>query len=212
MAVTASGVRRWQYWTLEPDPDVGAMSDEAYTERFLELFTEAVRCRLRSAFPVGAQLSGGLDSSFVACRARDLLRQGNTGPLHTISCVFDEDASVRRAAVYRGGPGGRGHRAPLRTGRPVRAALQPRRGLRGARRPRRGRQPPPRLGDVPRSAESGRPRCPRTGSTATTPFLTGNSTSKNSRGLGSGTSSPEKWRLRRSDIAMPRTGTASRKR
>ena len=90
MEVTASGVRRWQYWTLEPDPDVGAMSDEEYTERFLELFTEAVRCRLRSAFPVGAQLSGGLDSSFVACRARDLLRQDNTGPLHTISCVFDE--------------------------------------------------------------------------------------------------------------------------
>ena len=89
MAVTPGGLRRWRYWTLGPDPDVPAMSDAAYAERFLELFTEAVRQRLRSAFPVGAQLSGGLDSSFVACLARDLLREGGAGPLHTVSCVFD---------------------------------------------------------------------------------------------------------------------------
>lgn len=89
MVVTAEGVRLRKYWTLEPAPDVGAMSDEAYTERFLDLFTEAVRCRLRSAFPVGAQLSGGLDSSFVACLARDLSREQGRGPLHAISCIFD---------------------------------------------------------------------------------------------------------------------------
>ena len=107
MAITTGGVRQWKYWTLGPDPDVGAMSDEAYTERFLELFTEAVRCRLRSAFPVGAQLSGGLDSSFVACLARDLLRRQGEGPLHTISCVFDEtpacDERPYIEAVLEGG-------------------------------------------------------------------------------------------------------------
>ena len=47
-------------------------SDEAYAERFLELMTEAVRCRMRSHKPVATELSGGLDSSFVACLARDV--------------------------------------------------------------------------------------------------------------------------------------------
>lgn len=77
-----------RYWTLEPI-DVPAASDRAYAEQFRELFDEAVRCRLRSAFPVGVQLSGGLDSSFVACVARDQLVDQGRDPLHTFSVIFD---------------------------------------------------------------------------------------------------------------------------
>ncbi len=47
-------------------------SDEEYIKAFREIFTEAVNCRLRSAFPIGFELSGGLDSSSVVCMAKFL--------------------------------------------------------------------------------------------------------------------------------------------
>lgn len=76
------------YWSLKPKEEIKFQSDSEYAEKFLEIFTEAVRCRLRSAFPIGSHLSGGLDSSSVTCVARNLLdRQGLK--LHTFSNVFD---------------------------------------------------------------------------------------------------------------------------
>ena len=78
------------YWSLDSFREIRLKSDNEYAENFLELFTEAVRCRLRSAYPVGSLLSGGLDSSSIACVARDLLRQKGGGDLHTFSAVYDE--------------------------------------------------------------------------------------------------------------------------
>jgi len=63
-------------------------SDEEYAAAFREILTEAVRCRLRSAFPVGATLSGGLDSSSIACVARKLLAAEGNRRLHTFSAIF----------------------------------------------------------------------------------------------------------------------------
>ncbi|MBI5369037.1 MAG: asparagine synthase (glutamine-hydrolyzing) [Planctomycetes bacterium] len=62
-------VERW--WTLaRPELDPRRLStpaeDAAAAARFGELFTDAVRLRLLSDVPVGASLSGGLDSSAVA--------------------------------------------------------------------------------------------------------------------------------------------------
>jgi asparagine synthase (glutamine-hydrolysing) len=79
------------YWTLDPSRELRLRSDEEYAEAFYEVFAEAVRCRLRSAFPVGSELSGGLDSSSVACVARELLaKEGGTRRLHTLSAVYKE--------------------------------------------------------------------------------------------------------------------------
>ena len=44
-------------------------------DAFLEIYTEAVRCRLRSHGPVGVMLSGGLDSGSVAILAAQTLAQ-----------------------------------------------------------------------------------------------------------------------------------------
>lgn len=87
LVVTASGVRESRYWELAiPAPPAG---DAA--EQFAEVFEEAVRCRTRSAFPVGAELSGGMDSSSVAVVAAESLRErGET--LHTLSATFDQAA------------------------------------------------------------------------------------------------------------------------
>ena len=76
------------YWQLELKPIIQLDSDREYAEKFREIFTEAVRCRLRSAYPVGSDLSGGLDSSSVTCVARDLLLKEESN-LHTFSNIFD---------------------------------------------------------------------------------------------------------------------------
>ncbi len=77
-----------RYWSLEPGKEIRLNSDQEYAEAFLEIFTEAVQCRLRSAFPIGSHLSGGLDSSSITCVARNLLREQGK-QLHTVSNIFD---------------------------------------------------------------------------------------------------------------------------
>ena len=79
-----------RYWTLERPETLHHSSDEAYVEEFLHHFSEAVRCRMRSAFPIGSHLSGGLDSSSVACMARQISHTEQHGPIHTLSHVYDD--------------------------------------------------------------------------------------------------------------------------
>jgi asparagine synthase (glutamine-hydrolysing) len=82
-----------EYWSLDPTREVRLGSNTDYAEAFRELFTDAVRCRTRSAFPVGSHLSGGLDSSSIVCAARGLLEARGEGRLHTFSAVFPEAPS-----------------------------------------------------------------------------------------------------------------------
>lgn len=74
------------YWALDPARETRFKSDGDYAEAFLEIFTEAVRCRLRAHKPVSSMLSGGLDSTSIACVAQALM-MGK--PLDTFSIVFD---------------------------------------------------------------------------------------------------------------------------
>lgn len=90
LSITPTNAQLKLYWSLDRYRELRLNSDEEYAASFREIFTEAVRCRLRSAFPVGSHLSGGLDSSAVTCMARYLLRQQGNIPLHTFSSVFDE--------------------------------------------------------------------------------------------------------------------------
>jgi asparagine synthase (glutamine-hydrolysing) len=90
LLVTSDRLTLRRYWSLDPQREVRLGSDLEYAEAFRDAFTQAVRCRLRSAFPVGSSLSGGLDSSSIVCTARDLLRQEAGSPLHTFSLVFHD--------------------------------------------------------------------------------------------------------------------------
>ncbi len=59
--VSRSGLQLSRYWSPEEAPEVRLTSDGEYAEQMRVLgFDEAVRCRVRSAFPVGSHLSGGL--------------------------------------------------------------------------------------------------------------------------------------------------------
>ncbi|WP_066425397.1 lasso peptide isopeptide bond-forming cyclase [Anabaena sp. 4-3] len=84
------GLKSRSYWALQVGDELRLNSDAEYAEAFREVFTEAVRCRLRSAFPVGCHLSGGLDSSSVACVARNILQSENGAQLHTFSNIFND--------------------------------------------------------------------------------------------------------------------------
>ncbi len=83
-----SDARSRAYWSLDPTREIRFRTDEAYVEQFREHFEEAVRCRLRSRAPVGSMLSGGLDSTSIACVAAGQLAERGE-PLHTYSAVFD---------------------------------------------------------------------------------------------------------------------------
>ncbi len=76
------------YWTLPSSAELRLRDDREYADAFKELFTAAVTSRVRSAFPVGATLSGGLDSSSIACAAQAQLARQRGPPLHTFSAVF----------------------------------------------------------------------------------------------------------------------------
>lgn len=76
-----------RYWTPESTPDVRFAKDRDYVEAFRDRFAAAVAARLRSSHPVGATLSGGLDSSSIVCMAR-ALRGPNGRALDTFSVVF----------------------------------------------------------------------------------------------------------------------------
>ena len=91
LVVTREGARMERYWALDPEREVRCTSDAEYAEGFRHHFNEAVRCRLRSAAPVGSLLSGGLDSSSIVCAARRIRLNDPAAPaLHTFSAIFPD--------------------------------------------------------------------------------------------------------------------------
>ncbi len=91
LSVSRKETRTRTYWSLDPEREVRFRSDAEYAGAFRDIFTEAVRCRLRGVGPVGSTLSGGLDSSSVTCVARNLLAsRDGPGRLHTFSGVYDD--------------------------------------------------------------------------------------------------------------------------
>ena len=88
MTVDSQRVRQSKYWQPDASREVRFSTSDQYAEAFREIFGEAVRARLRSAHPVGAALSGGLDSSSIVCMARQLQRAASGPEIRTFSVIF----------------------------------------------------------------------------------------------------------------------------
>lgn len=97
-------LRRWWDWTF-PDADDTAPARypggiERATAELRELLVDAVRLQLRADVPVGAYLSGGLDSSGIVA----LIRRFTDTPVRTFSVAFDDgefDESEHQMAMVR---------------------------------------------------------------------------------------------------------------
>ena len=104
MIYDSGGLRIERYWEPPlPDPELVARPLNDLMEELRELFHSAVGLRLRSDVPLGAFLSGGLDSSIVVAAMKQL---GETS-IHTFSIGFggkgfDESPFARRVAAHFG--------------------------------------------------------------------------------------------------------------
>ena len=103
----AGAVSTRKYWDVgdEPQPGLEETASEAdLTRRILELVDDSVRRRMVADVPVGAFLSGGVDSSGVAA----LMQKHATRPVKTFSLGFkdfpayNELNDSRRVAEYLG--------------------------------------------------------------------------------------------------------------
>jgi asparagine synthase (glutamine-hydrolysing) len=90
MLADRKGLQVKQWWDAPANEDPLGKHDESYyVSRTRELLEDSVRLRLRSDVPLGAHLSGGLDSSsIVALLSRRLHQSGE--PVRTFSGAFAE--------------------------------------------------------------------------------------------------------------------------
>ena len=108
LRVGPEGMTIGRYWSLDSLREIRLRSDADYADAFRERFQNSVRCRLRSAFPAGSLLSGGLDSSSIACTAARFLKDAGSGPLKTFSAIFDslpqcDERAFIEAVLRKGG-------------------------------------------------------------------------------------------------------------
>jgi asparagine synthase (glutamine-hydrolysing) len=86
LASPRDGLRTQRYWGISFDPEHGR-SEDYYVETLREKLTESVALRMVSDVPVGAFLSGGVDSSAVVASMSALSRE----PVRTFSIGFTDE-------------------------------------------------------------------------------------------------------------------------
>jgi asparagine synthase (glutamine-hydrolysing) len=91
------------YWQPEINAPGTPRPEQEYLEQLENLLIDAVRIRLRADVPVGAYLSGGLDSSLISA----LIRRYGQSELETFSIsfsdpAFDESAFQQEVATFLG--------------------------------------------------------------------------------------------------------------
>jgi asparagine synthase (glutamine-hydrolysing) len=97
LVIDTRGVREERYWTHpQPEPQSGLSADD-WADGFLEELERCVELRLMSDVPVGAMLSGGLDSSLIVA----LMARHTSEPVKTFAVGFTEAGDGNELADAR---------------------------------------------------------------------------------------------------------------
>ncbi|MHB1571599.1 MAG: asparagine synthase (glutamine-hydrolyzing) [Solirubrobacteraceae bacterium] len=97
LVIEDGSVREERYWEFpKPAPDE-TMSEGEAAERLLDELEQAVRRRLMSDVPLGAMLSGGLDSSLIVA----LMARNMSEPVKTFSVGFAEAGEANELNAAR---------------------------------------------------------------------------------------------------------------
>ncbi len=105
MVVDGGEIRVSKYWSLEYAPDENADSEKEseLAEELLSLLMDATLLRLRSDVPVGAYLSGGIDSTVTTALVKKLAGSRlRTFSVSFADAEFDESAYQKEASAYIG--------------------------------------------------------------------------------------------------------------
>ena len=89
LVATPGTIRLQPHWEFDPTREIRYRTFDEYAECFRTLFEQSVRRRLRSATPVAACVSGGVDSSSIFCQAAALAgREPGIAAIRGISMTF----------------------------------------------------------------------------------------------------------------------------
>jgi len=92
--VLKKGVEITKWYDIDKSLDRKSLKFNDAKERFIELFKDSVKIRLRSDVPIGTALSGGLDSSGIVCVIDALLKQENITDMQRTFSIGSELAEL----------------------------------------------------------------------------------------------------------------------
>ncbi len=87
MLIENGDIKTARYWDPDFTQDNGLKTEAEYAEELKELLVDSTRLQLRADVPVGAYLSGGIDSSVITT----LIKKYTDTPLRTFSVTFHDE-------------------------------------------------------------------------------------------------------------------------